>query len=272
MDSSQCPYCNRRFRDSAALLRHQGLKAECKAQHERRLKRLLEDPSSNGQAKRLKTSTGVAVDRDSQLPAVSQAAEEPQDFVEAPVESALSPVDHSSISVEGLPESIIEMEASMSRENVPFETDIESMAPWMEEEDDDSSPEAPSWTEVEEDDENEDRGGANPSTSDPSFIPDKDYDPNYLVCPSVLKDNADSIVTDTYPGAASILEKQRPHFARLLEEQKKRGAGNIYHPFNGTEDWSLGQWMYLSGVSQSNVDTFLHTDYVSKLLAPLGLD
>ena len=272
MDSSQCPYCNRRFGDSAALFKHQGLRAECKARHERRLKHLLEDPSSKGRAKRLKTSTGVAVDRDNQLPAVSQAADEPLHFVEAPAESALSPVDHSSIWVEGLPESAVETEATTSRENIPFETDIESIAPWMEEDSDDLSPEAPSWTEGEEDDENEDRGGANPSPSDPSVIPDEDYDPNYLVCPSVLMDNVDSIVTDTYPGAASILEKQRPHFARLLEEQKKRGAGNIYHPFNGAEDWSLGQWMYLSGVSQSNVDTFLHTDYVSKILAPSGHD
>jgi hypothetical protein len=269
MDSSQCPYCNRRFGDSGALVKHQRLKVECKIRHELRLKRLLEDQSSTGHAKRLKTSTRGAIDRENQPLAISPSAEEPQDFIDAPVESALSPVDHSSISVEGLPESAVEMEASMSGENIPFETDIDSIAPWMEEEDDDDDPslEAPAWMGEEE---NEDVEGTNPSTSDPSSIPDEDYDPNYLVCPSVLMDNADSVVTDTYPGAASILEKQRPHFAQLLEEQKKRGTGNIYHPFNSAEDWSLGQWMYLSGVSQSNVDTFLHTDYVSKLLSPLG--
>jgi len=271
MDSSQCPYCNRQFGDSGALIKHQRLKVECKTRHERRLKRLLEDPSSTGHAKRPKTSTRAAIDGENQLPAISPVAEEPQDFVDTQAESALSPVDHSSISVEGLPESAVEMEASTSRENIPFETDTDSMAPWMEEnDDDDPSPEAPAWMGAEEDKENEDVEGANPSTSDPSSIPVEDYDPNYLVCPSVLMDNADSIVTDTYPGAASILEKQQPRFAQLLEEQKKRGAGNVYHPFNSAEDWSLGQWMYLSGVSQSNVDTFLHTDYVSKLLSPSG--
>jgi hypothetical protein len=269
MDLSRCPYCRHQFANSGALIKHQSLKLECKTRHERNLKRLLEGSSGIRQAKRLKTSTGETIDRDNQLPAINQA--EARDF-EVDEEPALSPVDYSSISVEGLPESAVETEASILTENIPFETDIESIAAWMEEGSDEADPEALTWMGVDEDEENEDVEGANPSTSDLSSIPNEDYDPNYLVCPSILTDNADSIVTDTYPGAASIQEKQRPRFAQLLEEQKNQGAGNIHHPFNGAEDWSLAQWMYLSGVSQSNVDTFLRTDYVSKLLSALGCD
>jgi hypothetical protein len=262
MDSSRCPYCKRSLTSSTALNKHLQLKVECKTRNDRHLKRLLENPSNNRQAKRLKTSTGSAIDVDDHVLAVGDVPED--GFFEMPTEAPLSPPDDPSILAEEQSQFPAETTTSTSIENVPFETDIPPISSWMEDDTEDLSREVSPENEEEDQEEEEPGEGTGPSLPDPSFISDEDYDPNYLIRPSVLSDNAESIVTDTYPDAATVLEKQKPRFARILEEQKKRGVGNVYHPFGGPEDWSLAQWMYLSGVSQSNVDTFLSTDYVSK--------
>jgi hypothetical protein len=86
-----------------------------------------------------------------------------------------------------------------------------------------------------------------------------DYD---NLCPAVDQTLSDEW-RDYYPHAGRVVGQSESYFAQVVQEARKSGNGNIYHPFCSLEDWSLAQWFHEAGVSMSHVDEFLRLPFVS---------
>jgi hypothetical protein len=120
----------------------------------------------------------------------------------------------------------------------------------------------------EEEEEEEDIGNIRqlPSIEDLLSNLQQNYIPEYRICPSMRGEVEPGYFTKQFPLAASVVEQGNSHFRQLLEQQKQKGG--VYSPFTSTADWSLAQWMHMSRVSQSNIDKFVKTEYVSYAFFP----
>ena len=126
------------------------------------------------------------------------------------------------------------------------------------------------WEDSENEDEEEEEDISDirqlPSIEDLLSNLQQNYIPEYRICPSMRGEVEPGYCTKQFPLAASVVEQGNSHFRQLLEQQKQKGG--VYSPFTSTADWSLAQWMHMSRVSQSNIDKFVKTEYVSYAFFP----
>lgn len=47
------------------------------------------------------------------------------------------------------------------------------------------------------------------------------------------------------------------------KESEKHRESNLYYPFHTRDEWQIANWMTSSGLSQSQINSFLHLDAVS---------
>lgn len=70
-----------------------------------------------------------------------------------------------------------------------------------------------------------------------------------------------STYEDVFPGAGSVISTGEPPFAMSAMEQDRKNK-NRYYPFSGPDDWELAVWLHESKLSMSQIDKFLHLNYV----------
>lgn len=71
------------------------------------------------------------------------------------------------------------------------------------------------------------------------------------------------LLTEYYSGAAKITGHMQPQWEKVLELQRERGGGNVYHPFKSQAEWELATWMHDTGLAMSDINAYIDLNYVS---------
>jgi hypothetical protein len=78
---------------------------------------------------------------------------------------------------------------------------------------------------------------------------------------AMAKESAPLTYEEVYPEAGSVFGTTTPPFAKT-PSQEQMHENNPYFPFSGFRDWQLASWIQESGLPMSQIDKFLHLDYV----------
>jgi hypothetical protein len=71
-------------------------------------------------------------------------------------------------------------------------------------------------------------------------------------------------IIEEFPTAAGTIVAHEPsYFASVLQTHINDHGDNIYYPFANSIDWELAAWMHESGLTVTEMDRFLSTQYVS---------
>jgi hypothetical protein len=71
-------------------------------------------------------------------------------------------------------------------------------------------------------------------------------------------------IIEEFPTAAGTIVAHEPsYFTSVLQKHLNDHGENIYYPFANSIDWELAAWMHESGLTVTEMDRFLSTQYVS---------
>jgi hypothetical protein len=93
-------------------------------------------------------------------------------------------------------------------------------------------------------------------------IPDEREEVRVAEVPNAQEDLREII--EEFPTPAGTVVAQEPsYFASVLQKHLNDHGENIYYPFANSINWELAAWMHESGLTVTEMDRFLSTQYVS---------